>query len=143
MKKIAFILLTPGHKDGTEITEAVSARLALSELNARVSYFSFNENFADRNALVESQRLSRGESLAIDQLNPDQFDALVIPGGSGVLKNLSSWAIDQENFKIHPALHEVILKFHQQSKPIGAICIAPFLVGNILKKLFSSKHFLL
>lgn len=140
MKKIAFILLTPGHKDGIEITEAVSARIALSELNTHVTYFSFNEDFATedqcskRNALKESQRLSRGHSLPIDQLNPTHFDALVLPGGFGMLKNLSSWVTEQENFEIHPALQEIVLHFHQQSKPIGAICITPFLVGNILKK---------
>lgn len=135
MKKIAVILLSPGHKDGSEITEAVSARLALSEFKVQTSYFSFDEEFGTgRNALTESQRLSRGESLPIKELNPGQFDALVLPGGSGMLKNLSTWSTDQENFKIHSQLQEIILQFHQQSKPIGAICISPFLVAQVLKK---------
>ena len=134
MKKIAVILLSPGHKDGSEVTEAISARLALSEFNVETSYFSFDEDFGTgRNALAESQRISRGESLPITELNPDRFDAVVLPGGSGLLKNLSTWASEQENFKIHSHFSKVIAKFHQQSKPIGAICISPFLVGNILR----------
>lgn len=135
MKNIAVILLSPGHKDGSEITEAVSARLALSEFKTHTNYFSFDEDFGTgRNTLTESQRISRGETLSISELNPDQFDALVLPGGSGMLKNLSTWEKDQENFKVHSQLQDVILKFHQQSKPIGAICISPFLVAQVLKK---------
>ncbi len=139
MKKIAVILLSPGHKDGSEITEAACARIALSELKAEVSYFSFDVNFPTddglgaRNALVESQRISRGESLPINELNPEIYDALVLPGGSGMLKNLSTWLVDKEKFEIHSALQNVILKFYQQSKPIGAICISPFLVAHVLK----------
>lgn len=139
MKKIAVILLAPGHQDGSEITEAVSARIALSEFGADISYFGFNENFptpetsTPRNALRESQRLSRGETQPIQELNVNDYDALVIPGGSGLLKNLSTWFTEKEKFKMNPLFQDVVLKFHEQSKPIGAICIAPFLVAQVLK----------
>lgn len=128
MKKIAVILLSPGHKEGSEVTEVVSARIALSEFDVETSYFSLSET------LDESQKISRGESLPLTELNPDKFDAIVLPGGSGMLKKFSTWATEQENFKINPILQKIILKFHSQSKPIGAICISPFLVGNILRQ---------
>jgi enhancing lycopene biosynthesis protein 2 len=147
MKKIALIMLGVGGQDGSETTETVSASLSLSEFLAQTTFFSFNEEFAcqnhqtrtlvpgeTRNALVESGRLSRGLSLSIEELNPDDFDALVLPGGSGLLKNVTTYSTDAERFKVHGTLEKVILKFHQQSKPIGAICIAPIVVAQVLKK---------
>lgn len=141
MRKIALVLLGCGHRDGSEITESVSAILALTELKAQISYFSFDENFPvidepnqKRNALIESQRISRGSSQNITDLNVNDYDALVIPGGSGLLTHLTTWSTDHFKFKVHAQLTRVVEEFHEQSKPIGAICIAPFLVAQILRK---------
>jgi enhancing lycopene biosynthesis protein 2 len=147
MKKIALIMLGVGGQDGSETTETVSASLSLSEFSTQTTFFSFDEEFAcqnhqtrtlvpgvTRNALVESGRLTRGQSVSIEELNPDDFDALVLPGGSGVLKNLTTYATDGDKFKVHATLEKIILKFHQQSKPIGAICIAPVIAAQVLKK---------
>jgi enhancing lycopene biosynthesis protein 2 len=147
MKKIALIILGVGGQDGSETTETVSASVSLSEFAAQTTFFSFDEEFQcqnhqarslvlneSRNALVESGRLSRGQSLPIEKLNPDDFDALVLPGGSGLLKNLTTYSTDNDQFKVHGSLEKIILKFHQQSKPIGAICVAPFIVAQVLRK---------
>ena len=147
MKKIALIMLGVGGQDGSEPTETVSASISLSELKAQITFFSFDQEFIcqnhktrkqkenqTRNDLIESCRLTRGKSLSIEELNPDDYDALVLPGGSGLLKNLSNFSIDNEKFSVHLSLEKAILKFHEQSKPIGAICIAPFLVAQVLKK---------
>jgi len=147
MKKIALIICGVGGQDGSETTETVSASLTLSEFSAQTTFFSFNEEFPcqnhqtrtlapgeTRNALIESGRLSRGQSKSIEDLNPDDFDALVVPGGAGVLKNLTTQNTDGDKFKVHATLEKIILKFHQQSKPIGAICIAPVVVAQVLKK---------
>lgn len=140
MRRIALVLLGCGHRDGSEITESVSAILALTEYKAQISYFSFDENFPvidfpnkKRNALLESQRISRGKSQSISQLNVNDYDALAIPGGSGLLTQLTTWATDKHKFTVHPELTRVVEEFHRESKPIGAICIAPFLVAQILK----------
>ena len=140
-------MLGLGGQDGSETTETVSASLSLCEFGAQTTFFSFDQDFPTqnhkartldsqekRNALVESCRLTRGQSRAIDELIPEDFDALVIPGGSGLLKNLTTFSSNGENFKVHAALEKIVLKFHEQSKPVGAICLAPFLVAQVLKK---------
>lgn len=142
MKKIALITLGCGHKDGSEITETVSSIIALSEFKTEIHFFSFDEDFPlwganpeqKRNSLIENQRISRGQSKNISFLNPDEFDALVLPGGNGVLTCLTSWNQDHINFKVHPQLEKIILRFHEKSKPLGAICIAPLIVAQVLKK---------
>lgn len=141
MKKIALVLLGAGHKDGSEITETVSAIIALSELKTQIDYFSFNIDVPcashpelKRNALAESQRISRGKSQDISTLNPLSYDALVIPGGSGILLHLTNWSEKNIHFSVHEQLAKVIESFYEKSKPIGAICIAPLLVAQVLKK---------
>lgn len=134
MKKIALITIGCGHKDGSEITETVSAIIALSELKTEVSFFSFDEFFPvtdsedhsqTRNSLSESQRITRGQSKNIKHLDPSDFDALIIPGGSGLLLNLTTFEKDNIFFKVNPDLEKVIYSFYETSKPIGAILICP------------------
>jgi enhancing lycopene biosynthesis protein 2 len=47
----------------------------------------------NRNVLEESARIARGKISDLADLNADDFDALVVPGGFGAAKNLSNWAL--------------------------------------------------
>lgn len=143
MKKIAVILSGCGYKDGTEITEAVSTFIALGEQGAGYSCFAPNDNFestdhrdgetsGERNIMSESARICRGQIEEISQLNPDDFDGLIFPGGFGAALHLSNWASKGAQCKILPDVVRIISAFHQQSKPIGAICIAPVLISKVL-----------
>ncbi len=55
------------------------------------------------------------------ELNPDDFDFLVLPGGPYVANNLGN---------TH-ALDEVIKSFYQRDKLIAAICAAPRFLGRL------------
>jgi len=61
------------------------------------------------------------------------LDALIIPGGWGAAKNLSTLAFDGTDCQIHPELERLVLEMHEEGKPIGAICIAPAVVSKILE----------
>lgn len=144
MKKVAVVLSGCGFLDGTEITEAVSTLIALSEAGAQTLCFAPNLDYAvasphgqahpkeTRNALAESARIARGHIQDLRELKEKDFDAIVFPGGYGAAKNLSSWATVGANATVHPEVKRVITEFHQASKPIGAICIAPTLVAKVL-----------
>ena len=43
--------------------------------------------------LQESARIARGKVTDLAQLNVEDFDALLVPGGFGAAKNLSDWAL--------------------------------------------------
>lgn len=128
MKKIAVVLSGCGHKEGTEITEAVSLIVSLTDLGAKLSYFAPTQ-FKD-----EATKITRIPVSDLETLNADDFDALAMPGGYGAAKRLSDWAEKGAKCSVHPALEKAVRHFHQQSKPIGAICIAPVLLAKVLGK---------
>ncbi len=143
-RKIAVILSGCGNKDGTEITEAVSLMIALSQHNAIVDFFAPDTEFTPknflsnsplnekRNMLIESARISRSQIQDIKNLNPDRYDGLAFPGGSGAAIHLCNWAEKGSKASLLPMVEKTILSFHDQSKPIAAICIAPVLLAKAL-----------
>ena len=144
-KKAAVILSGCGYLDGTEITEAISVFICLSEQNIDYQVFApkmnisptahFDESLSElspRNVLEESSRLSRGKISNLDELNPSQFDGIVFPGGYGVVKHLCSWAQDGSRCSVNNDIKLIIETFFKKSKPILALCIAPALIARIL-----------
>lgn len=143
MRKVAVILSGCGYQDGTEITEAVSTLVALGQYRASYQCFAPDKNFEssdhlhnekddERNTLVESARITRGQITELSLLQPQEFDALIFPGGFGAAMHLSDWKDRGSQCKVLPDIVRVITEFHDQSKPIGAMCISPVLVAKIL-----------
>ncbi len=145
MKKIAVILSGCGYLDGSEITESTSLLINLSEHNASYKVFAPNKNLktaahldvdltdsSPRNVMEESARITRGDVYDLEELNPNLFDGIAIPGGYGVAKNLCSWASDGAECSVDKNIQKIITEFHKDSKPILAICIAPALVARVL-----------
>jgi enhancing lycopene biosynthesis protein 2 len=147
MKNFAVILSGSGFLDGAEIRESVLTLLALDQYQGQFQYqiFAPNKNQyhvvnhlngevteETRNTLVEAARIARGKILDINQLSAEHFDGLIIPGGFGVAKNLSTFAFEGAACDIDPEMTRVIRSFYEREKPIGAICIAPAVVGKVL-----------
>jgi enhancing lycopene biosynthesis protein 2 len=143
-KQVAVILSGCGHRDGAEITEAVSALIAISSLGADYRIFAPDVDLHEvdgltgertgktRNVLLESARIARGEVEPLCKLKAADFDALVFPGGFGAALNLSSWGEKGADCTVNPDAERVILEFYSGQKPIAAICIAPVLVARVL-----------
>lgn len=149
MKNVAVILAGCGYLDGAEIRESVLTLLALESEGVQYTVFAPNKdqyhvvNHLDgnavkggvRNVLEESARIARGVIEDVNNLKVELFDALVLPGGFGVAKNLSSFAFEGSNGSVDPVISSKISGFHSMNKPIGAICISPVLVALSLGKL--------
>lgn len=146
--KVAIILAGCGHADGSEITEAVLSNLALRNQGLQTEFFSINVPQLyvldhlnkevlneSRNVMVESARLARGQVKDLSECDMSQFDALVIPGGYGVAKNLCDFASKGAAATVQPHLEVLITKAFEARKPIMAVCIAPALVGIVAHKL--------
>lgn len=146
MKKIAVVLSGSGHQDGTEITEAASAIINLSQLGADLSFFAPDMELDEvnhltgkktglkKNLLQESARIARGNVKDLKELKAQDFDGLVFPGGMGAALNLSTFAINGAAAKVDAQVKRVIEEFHKNSLPIAAICVAPALIALILGK---------
>lgn len=146
MKKIGVLLAGSGFLDGAEIREAVLTLLAIDKYEGKAIIFAPNNDQYDvvnhlkkepvkesRNTLEESARIARGEIQDIKEIQADDLDALILPGGFGVAKNLSDFAFKGEQSHALPEVQRLIVNMHKAKKPIGGICIAPALIGVALK----------
>ncbi len=146
MKKFAVILAGCGVFDGAEIHEATLTMLAIVRNGAEyqcfapdieqhhvINHITGEEMSEKRNVLVESARIARGDIKALNEFNADEYDALIIPGGFGAAKNLSTVAFDGPNASVNPDLEKAVLSMAEAHKPIGALCISPAIIAKILK----------
>lgn len=144
-KKIAVVLAGCGVYDGSEIHEAVTTLLAIDRQGASyqcfapdveqhhvINHLAGEEQKEKRNVLIEAARIARGNIKPLSEYNVNEFDALVIPGGFGVAKNLCTFAFDGPDCTINPTIEQVIKDTHQAKKPIGALCITPALITKVL-----------
>jgi enhancing lycopene biosynthesis protein 2 len=144
-KKIAVILSGCGNKDGAEIHESVMTLWAIHKHGAdyqcfapdidqhHVLNFITNQEMAEkRNVLVESARIARGEIKDLKEFKASDFDALIMPGGLGAAKNLSTFAFEGPDCSVNEDLIRAVQETAAQGKPIGALCIAPAIVARIL-----------
>lgn len=145
MKKVGVLLSGCGVNDGAEIHETVITMLALDRSGAEmvlmapnidqmhvVNHYTGQEMDEFRNVLVESARIARGDIKDMAEVTGNDIDALIIPGGFGVAKNLCDYAMAGPECSINPDVYRLVSEVHLLQKPIGAICIAPAMMAKIL-----------
>ena len=145
MKKVAVILGGCGTRDGSEINETVTLLLALDQHGVKYQCFAPDRNQyqvinhvtgevvnEERNMMVESARIVRGEILPLTEFNANDYDGLAIPGGAGIANNLFTYFTDGMNMTVLLEVRDAIVAVNQQNKPIAAMCIAPVLLANVL-----------
>lgn len=147
MKKFAVLLSGCGVYDGAEIHEATLSLLAIARQGASyvifapdmnqyhvINHLTGEEMEEQRNVLVESARIARGKIRDLKEFNPASFDALLLPGGFGAAKNLSTWAFEGADASILPEVEEAIRGMVALKKPVGALCISPVILAKVLGK---------
>eukprot|EP00484_Ammonia_sp_Unknown_P029186 CAMPEP_0197026268 /NCGR_PEP_ID=MMETSP1384-20130603/6398_1 /TAXON_ID=29189 /ORGANISM="Ammonia sp." /LENGTH=249 /DNA_ID=CAMNT_0042454909 /DNA_START=35 /DNA_END=784 /DNA_ORIENTATION=- len=141
----AVVLSGCGVYDGSEIQESSAVLFSLAK-RANVQCFAPNkkqlhvinhtngeEMAEERNVLVESARICRGNIKDLKELNADQFDCVLFPGGFGAAKNLCSFAVDGVNMKVDAEVERVVKEFRAKGKPMGFSCIAPVIPAKLIK----------
>ncbi|MGD9691619.1 MAG: isoprenoid biosynthesis glyoxalase ElbB [Phycisphaerales bacterium] len=147
---VAVVLSGCGYLDGAEIQESVSVLAHLGRVGATWHCFAPDleqahsvdhytgevEPRRQRIVMHESARIARGADhvSALADLDAAKFDALIIPGGFGVGRNLSTFAVDGADCEVLPEMTRAFKTFHATGKPIGMCCIAPVLAAKILGK---------
>lgn len=146
MKKYCVLLSGCGHRDGSEINEAVFSLLSLSQNGIEFDIFAPNREQYDtldhltgevitpkRNILQESARIARGQIRALEDFDINNYAALILPGGYGALKNFTNFPADADEWELKPDIADLILSFYNSQKPIGAICIFPAILAILFK----------
>ncbi len=146
IKQFAVILAGCGVYDGAEIHEATFTMYSIMKYGGQYTLFApdkpqhhvINHRTGDvmpetRNVLTEAARIARGKIQPLSEYLPQNFDALVMPGGFGVAKNFSDLAFAGVNFTVYPEIANAINQTITAGKPIAALCIAPALFARILQ----------
>lgn len=141
--KIGVLLSGCGVYDGAEIQEAVLSLLAITEAGHEpvcisidkkqhhvVNHINGEEMKEERNMLIESARISRGEIHEIANINPSIIDALLIPGGFGSAKNFTNWAFMGAEGTILPEVKLLLVNMLNVGKPIIALCVSPVVLAK-------------
>ena len=147
MLKIGVILSGCGVFDGSEIHETVLALLAIDKLGAKAVCLAPDKDQFDvvdhatgqaaaerRSVRVESARMARGEVMGLGQALASEVDAVILPGGYGAAKNLTTFARDGAACRVDPDLARFLEGVHAAGKPIGAACIAPVVLARLFGK---------
>ncbi len=142
---IAVILSGCGNRDGSEIHEATMTLWAIHRHGAEYQCYAPNrkqhhvlnhltgeEMPEERNVLIESARIARGKIKDLAVFDEKAHDILILPGGLGAAKNLSTYAFDGPQCTIDETVAKAIRAMHAAKKPIGALCIAPVILARLL-----------
>ncbi|XP_061842186.1 ES1 protein, mitochondrial [Nerophis lumbriciformis] len=150
---VAVVFSGCGWWDGTDVHEGVYTMYHLSRNGARFQMFAPNQQQTEvmdhmkkqpasgdhRNTMVESARFSHNQGVMLmhdlSKLDVNTFDAVIFPGGYGVIKNLSSFVKDGKDCKLHAEVERVLKDFHRSRKPIGLSSTAPVLACRVLPSL--------
>jgi enhancing lycopene biosynthesis protein 2 len=145
-KRVGVLLSGCGFLDGAEIQEATCTLLSLDRRGAKlvamapdVSQVHVVDHLAQqpaggqgRSVLAESARLVRGQITDLARINAADLDALILPGGYGVAKNLCTFAVEGREMKVLPAVEALVRAMRAAGKPMGFICIAPVVAARVL-----------
>ena len=145
-KRVGVLLSGCGVFDGSEIHEAVLTLLYLNQEGVEIicmapdvsqahviNHLTQEEMDEDRNVLIESARIARGEIKNLSDVTAEDLDALIVPGGFGAAKNLSDFAFKGPDGTVNPEVKHLLEEMCQAKKPIGGLCIAPATLGMALK----------
>ncbi len=144
-KSIAVILSGCGNQDGAEIHESTLTLLAIHKNGADYScyapdikqhhvlnHITGQEMDEERNVLIESARIARGQVTDLAEFSAADHDALILPGGLGAAKNLSDYAFAGTACAINPDVQKAVTDMVTAGKPVGALCIAPVILARLL-----------
>ena len=145
---IAVILSGCGNRDGSEIHEATLTLWAIHRHGADyqcyapdikqhhvLNHLTGEEMKEERSVLVESARIARGKIKNLALFDEKAHDILILPGGLGAAKNLSTYAFDGSQCTIETSVAKAVQSMFKAKKPIGALCIAPVILARLLPEI--------
>jgi enhancing lycopene biosynthesis protein 2 len=151
MNNIAFILSGCGAYDGSDIWEVVLICYQLEKRGGKPIFFAPNipqKEVIDhlnqqvlldkRNVLSESARIVWGEIKELKDLAGRDVEGMILPGGNGVIKNLTDSLGDEEYLKLNPDIRRIIREVYRRKKPIGACGLASLIVASALRDILEA-----
>ena len=118
--------------DDFEQAELIEPRKALQEAGAQTTLISPKQG--EIQAIKHDDKTDKIKvDLPLDKANPDDFDAVLLPGG----------ALNADALRVEKKAQEFVRKIEQAGKPIAVICHAPWLLvsaGMVRGRKMTSYH---
>lgn len=106
--------------DGFETVELFEPRKALEEAGAAVTLASIKRDPIQGMKADINQAETATPELTLDEVDVDDFDALVLPGG----------VANPDKLRIEPKAVQIVQDFMDDEKIVAAICHAPWLLAE-------------
>lgn len=153
MFDVCVLLSGCGMYDGSEPQETVLLLSALARRGARptcvapavdqlhvVDHRDGEEMEGRRRVLQEAARLCRGKITDLADFHPGRTDALAIPGGYGVGKNLmTGFAEPGARPSILPAVDALLRHYLGARKPVAVLSLAKLLLESVEEEAFTGR----
>jgi protease I len=118
--------------DDFEQAELIEPRKALEEAGAKTMVISPKQGQVQ--AMKHDDKTDKIKvDMALDRANPEDFDAVLLPGG----------ALNADNLRVERKALEFVRKIDQADKPIAVICHGPWLLvsaGLVQGRKMTSYH---
>jgi protease I len=118
--------------DGVEDSELREPRQALDDAGAHTTLIAPKQG-----QIYSVKHRDKAENynveVTLDQADPGQFNAVLLPGG----------ALNADTLRVHPRAQQFVRSFDEQGKPIAVICHAPWLLvsaGLVRGRSLASYH---
>lgn len=136
MRRVGVLISGCGRYDGSEIQETVLVVLALRRRGLRPVFLApqteqrdvvdhttgtVDERAQSRQVLSEGARLTRGVIRPLHEVTASELDAIVIPGGSGVLKNLCEPSDKLGGTALRGDVRRLLDGLRERSAPLAAV----------------------
>jgi protease I len=103
--------------DGVEDAELREPKQALEQAGAKTTLISVKEG-----QIQSFKHHDKADNFKVDSAlanaKPEQFDAVLLPGG----------ALNADTLRVHPQAQEFVREIDRQGKPVAFICHAPWLL---------------
>jgi enhancing lycopene biosynthesis protein 2 len=144
--RVGVVLSGCGNADGSEINEAVLALYWIERAGGRAICMAPDttqtrvvdhltrapDASGARRVMSEAARIARGKVRDLASVQDNELDALVFPGGNGVVTVLSNYAEKGVICEVHPEVTRLLKAMLLRRRPMGFICVAPILAARVL-----------
>jgi len=144
-KRIGVLLSGCGRFDGSDVSEAMLVLLVLERAGAEaicaapdvplpavVDHATRTAGRGDRNARTEAARIIGGPVRALSELNPNDVDGLIVPGGIGAVTTLSDYAAKAELCQVQPDVARLLRALLPARRPMGFVGLSALLAARVL-----------
>lgn len=150
MKEICVILAGCGFLDGSDIRESVLISYFLEEKGYKAIFttpdISQKEVIDHKTQELISQKREissecariNGEIRETKEIKGEKIEALILPGGEGIIKNLTELDKEGSLYRVESQIKKLVREIFRRKKPIGGCGLASLVIAGSLNNIVDS-----